>query len=528
MKRLVALILACLLMVGSAIAETDFEKEYFIPSLIQEGQYPAVTDGSVSLTYWMPIDTRALTYIEDNDGNAAWKLAQETTGIDYKFIHPAAGTATESFNTMMASGELPDLIQMTTENMYSGGIEKMYNDGAIVDLTPYLEEYAPQYWDEIHHDDTILRQVTCNGKVLGFYKMTFADAQPWVYANIREDWLKEFGMESPATIAEYEAYFDAILANKPGVVPLYVNFNNAEQLMPLLSAFDMLKGFYVDNGVVKNFWNADGLKEFIELMRKWYEKGYITKDFASLTDTEVFAMFDVGTLGMYIGSYETAAIRAADLNIEVSHCRYMRKEKDSKVRTEITNYPVSETLPVVTVVTSACKDVAAAVKALNFNYTKEGALAFTFGMEGDHWNYDETTGIPTFTEFMTKNPDGMTIGHVSYIYKCHIRSGYVFPDNIGIPSTSNTGKGRGKWVGDNDPNVSSELRLPPIRMLPEDSEERNEIMTEVDSYGTEMLLKYVTGVESMDSFDSFVNEVMDMGLDRALEITQKAYDEFVK
>lgn len=53
-------------------------------------------------------------------------------------------------------------------------------------------------------------------------------------------------------------------------------------------------------------------------------------------------------------------------------------------------------------------------------------------------------------------------------------------------------------------------------------------MTEVDSYGTEMLLKYVTGVESMDSFDSFVNEVMDMGLDRALEITQKAYDEFVK
>ena len=62
---------------------------------------------------------------------------------------------------------------------------------------------------------------------------------------------------------------------------------------------------------------------------------------------------------------------------------------------------------------------------------------------------------------MTKNPDGMTIGHVSYIYKCHIRSGYVFPDNIGIPSTSNTGKGRGKWVGDNDPNVSSELRLPP-------------------------------------------------------------------
>lgn len=531
MKRIIALLLTLLLLSGGALAETDFERDYYIPPAIQDGQYP-IAQNNVSLSYWMTIDTRALTYIEDNDGNAAWKKAQEITGVDYQFIHPSAGTASEAFSTMIASGELPDLIQMSTENAYAGGIEKMYEDGAIVDLTPYLEAYAPQYWEVIHHDDTVLRQVTCNGKVLGFYKITFADAQPWVRANVRADWLKEFGMDSPMTIADYEAYFDAILANKPGVVPLHINFNNAETLMPLLSAFDMLKGFYVEDGVVKHFWNADGLKEFITLMSQWYEKGYITKDFASLTDTEVYAMFDAGTLGMYIGSCDTCAIRAADLGIEVTNCRYMRKTENSVVHTELTNYPVAEDLQTVTVVTSACDNIAAAVQALNYNYTKEGALNFTFGIEGEHWNYDKSTGIPTFTEFMTNNPDGMTIGHVSYIYKCHIRSGYVFPDEIGIPSLSapdeETINARALWAGEHDPNVNSELRLPPIRLVSEDNEERSEIMTEVDSFGMEMLLKYVTGVESLDSFDTFQEELYAMGLDRALEITQNAYDEFVK
>ncbi len=526
LKKLFLLTLALMLFTCTALA--DYQSDYYIPPVANEGQYPVVSDGSVSLSYWMSINASAVSWIANNDENSAWKKFQEVTGVDLKFIHPAVGTEAESFKIMVASGDLPDLIQCSY-GTYTGGLPQMYTDGLIVDLKPYLEEYAPQYWEVINHDPDTFRYVQDDDKILGFYRITYDDANPWTRANLRQDWLDEFGMESPVTIADYEAYFDAILANKPGVTPLTINLENAETLMPFTSAFDLLKAFYVEDGVVKNYYNADQLYDFVSLMNKWFQKGYISKDFASLTDTEVMALFDGGMLGMYVGSCDNCAIRTANMDIEVTNARYMRKEADSVVKTEIFVTPATQSW--LTVVTTACKDIPAAVAAMNYAYTKEGAETFTFGIEGEHFNYDPVTGIPTFTEFMTNNPNGMTISNVSYVYKCHISSRYSFPDTIGIPTLKSadgtTIDARGLWRGENDPLVNASLRLPAMKLTAAESQERADVMAEVGTYGQEMIYKFVVGTESLDKFEAFQKEIMDMGLRRGLEITQGAYDRFI-
>ena len=63
---------------------------------------------------------------------------------------------------------------------------------------------------------------------------------PYVRFNVNKDWLDEFGMTEPKTIAEYEAFFQAVLDNKPGVVPLFISRKSAEQINLLMGAFDML------------------------------------------------------------------------------------------------------------------------------------------------------------------------------------------------------------------------------------------------------------------------------------------------
>lgn len=60
-----------------------------------------------------------------------------------------------------------------------------------------------------------------------------------------------------------------------------------------------IKDFYVDNGKIKFGQMEPGFKSYLELMNKWYEKGYISKDFTSIEATEVNTLFDTGKIGTF-------------------------------------------------------------------------------------------------------------------------------------------------------------------------------------------------------------------------------------
>ena len=141
---------------------------------MNEGQYPIDEEG-VTLTYWMPINSGAANFISSYDENPSYQAVQANTGVDIEFIHPAAGTEVESLQLLLASGELPDMIQVQREDWYSGRLKALYEDGAIIDIAPYLDEYAPQYKEVINHDEVAQRQIIDDGKVYGFYKITYAD-----------------------------------------------------------------------------------------------------------------------------------------------------------------------------------------------------------------------------------------------------------------------------------------------------------------------------------------------------------------
>ena len=49
-----------------------------------------------------------------------------------------------------------------------------------------------------------------------------------------------------------------------------------------------------------------------------------------------------------------------------------------------------------------------------------------------------------------------------------------------------------------------------------------------DNFVNEKYTKYLMGVESLDTFDDYVKQLKDMGVDRALKIYQTAYDRVMK
>ena len=78
-----------------------------------------------------------------------------------------------------------------------------------------------------------------------------------------------------------------------------------------------------------------------------------------------------------------------------------------------------------------------------------------------------------------------------------------------------------------DTNEQSYLRLPPISLTTEESEERADIMIQVDTYAQEMMLKFITGAESLDYYDTYLQELDARGMQRAIEITQNALDRYL-
>ena len=64
------------------------------------------------ITYWCQLADGIVSANFSNLGDTPFaKGLMEKTGITIEFLHPASGAGTEQFNLIVASGELPDIME---------------------------------------------------------------------------------------------------------------------------------------------------------------------------------------------------------------------------------------------------------------------------------------------------------------------------------------------------------------------------------------------------------------------------------
>ena len=87
------------------------------------------------ITIWMPL-TGAVSTLSKNQGDTPLaKAISKATGVEAEFIHPANASLAEQFNIMIASDDIPDIVQYSWNN-YPGGTGKAVSDGVILTSTP--------------------------------------------------------------------------------------------------------------------------------------------------------------------------------------------------------------------------------------------------------------------------------------------------------------------------------------------------------------------------------------------------------
>ena len=487
--------------------------------------YP-LSDGSVEFTWWYPIDSRVLQYMKSYAENPAFQEIQKKTGIKIKFIHPPVSNTEENFNLMIASGDLPDLIQ--TANRYPGGEIKAWEDGVYHELTPWMEKCAPDYYRLIHSREDVEKQAYKTGKkLLAFYKLCFDPLIPFLRPILRADWLEEFGMDAPRTFDDFEKYFQAIQAKKHGVTPFFIDFSAAGQQNIFMSPFNMNPSWYQIDNKIQAYFDAPEYKNFLERMQNWFVKGYLSKDVASMKLAQAFALFDSGKLGGYSESVDATFSRLwGNKNIRMTTTPDPRLYPGQKLHFGDPGYPIGG-IPDANAVTTACKNTELAVKFLNFGYTPEGSMIYNYGAEGLTWTMVD--GEPRFTDYYLNNPQGMSGGVLSYALRIHFGPKLLRSDMvISKAGTSDAMQlaiynNRMRWS--DDPDIDSAYRLlPGIELTTAERDEYNAIMANVNAYVSEMKLKFIMNAESLDNYDAYIRRLYQLGYPRAKEIYQAAYD----
>jgi putative aldouronate transport system substrate-binding protein len=484
-----------------------------------ESGYPIVKT-PLTLKYWAPIHPNASQYIKNYNENEAYQEVEKRTGIHIDFIHPVQGQEKEQLQMLVAAGDLPDMIQGTNGN-YNGDAAKGVADGVFLDLTSKMEKYAPDYYKLVNSEAETKRAVTdASGKYAAFYRIKPVGDPAWRRVLLRQDWLKELGLDIPKTVDDYEKVFKTILEKK-NVAPYVLNNNGIEE--QFLWPNNVSADFFLKDTKTIAYGQIDPkFKDYLTLMNKWFKAGYISKDFAGLQIAQALTMFESGKTAVVVDSIDAEYAKAKAVNISITPAPFPRLTADQKLFYTPREWAKRGEE---TVVTSKSKYPNEAMRWINFAFTEEGSRIYNFGVEGK--SYVMENGKPKMLDYIL-NPSKFTSENANYILKIHFGPKKGDPDtlcNASVVKSPDSLAMRRMWS--DDKNLDLSLSLPPIQLTAEENTARAKIMTEVNTYVNEMVLKFILGAEPLTKFDDYVAQVKKLKIDEAIKITQTAYDRHI-
>lgn len=508
---------------------TSTNAEVITEETTADSAYPIDTD--VTLTYWMELNSNvAANYNNMADTPFGRNLAKKT-GINIEYIHPATGQVAEAFNLLLSEKVLPDIIENNWLD-YSGGPEKAIKDGIIIPLNDVIEQYCPNLKAYLKAHPKIDAMVkTDDGTYYCFPFIRGGDALLTSTGLVlREDWLEELNLEVPETIEEWEIVLTAFKEEKNAAAPFTFQYSLEDftNNNPWEYAYGVTRNFYLnDSGKIVYGAVQDGYKEYLQLMNRWMDQGLIDVDLLTLTGEQVAAKIINGSAGASFGYCGSGmgnwikAGKAKDENYNLVAAPYPTLDKGTKpeMGQRDNNYIGIGSAAIST----SCENIELAAKLLDYAYSEEGNILYNFGEEGT--SYELINDEPNYTELLLNNPDGISVTHAMGGY---IRANYNGPfvqDQAYVEQyyTLDNQKDAVKiWA---ETNMEKHI-VPPITPTAEESQELSQIMYDINTYRDEYAIKFIFGTIDFSEWDTYVDTIYKMGLDRVLEIQNDALDRY--
>lgn len=488
--------------------------------------YPIKTD--TELTYWSAITSNVSASTSNLGETPFAKMLAEKTGVKVKYIHPPLGQENEQFSLLVASNELPDMIQWDWLTAL-GGPDASIGDKVIVNLNDYMKDYAPNLTNVLADNSDFDKMVkTDNGD---YYVFPFLKGDEMLLTTsgmiIRQDWLDDLGLEAPKTASDWENVLAAFRDKKGATAPLTVKGVEYEVLFRMLNTHTEF--YRDDSGKVIYGPLTPEYKEAVTRLKDWFDKGLLDKNFASVDSTILSANMlngksgaTFGTGGGCLGKWlQTAKSTGAD--IDLAGISMYAADGTSPSHFMYASLPYSPWGSVA--ISTACKDIPLAVKYLDYGYGEDGYMLNNFGIEGE--SYTMVDGYPTFTKDITNNPDGLTMSQAMsrYVRSCDsgpfVQAKEYIEQYYSMPQQQEALK---KWTYGTEETLATQM--PQITMTADESDEFSTLYAEIKKVRDTMTTSFITGVLPIEKYDEFIQQLQKLNVDRAIELEQSALDRY--
>lgn len=457
---------------------------------------------------------------------------EKNTGVEIEWQTKAEGTDnTTAINLVLQNEELPNIF--ITEMDIAKRTE-LYEDGLIYDLTDYLPQYAPDFWEYINLPENAAnkRAITNNdGRILAFPCVRESDFNiTYTGPIIRKDWLDKLGLDMPVTLDDWEVVLKAFKENYGAYFSSALSRFNSAGLASGTGAYASTSfGLYVDNGEIKCANVQEEWKEMLTYLHRWYKEGLLDPDFGSLDDKSVRAKALSGECGIVYTATSQMSNIINDAELEGNGAEWVGLSYPRTAEGVATSYIQSAcqtvNLTVSALVMTSCseEELITAIKLLNYGFTEEGMIYLNFGEEGVSYEVAED-GSLKFTELLTKDERGLATAMIDHTAMYGGFAGIQMEEFVVAKNPQAAVDAIYTWI---DNTEAAEHIVPPYTRTSEEQTTYSDIASVVKTYVSEMSLKFITGDESLENFDKFVDTLYSYDLQKLLDSEQAVYDRFV-
>ena len=509
-----------------------------------------VTSTGEKYTYWASLPSSVSQTHTSFSELLMYQEMIKATGVDVEFIHPSAGsTGTEAFQILLASANFPDMMEYNW-GAYAGGPDQAINDGVIISLNKYLEDYAPNYYDYMEGkkgEENGFRfkasSVSMEGNYYGFKQLRVGNVKGFSGFYVRKDFLDKWGLDIPTTIDEWENVFK--VAKENGIKrPL-----TGDEALFSIRGLDMFnvawkvrKAFYVDGKTVKFGPFETAYKDYVAKMADWVKKGYVDVDYITNETINVESAMTNGTSVASFGSVGAglgkliAAMEEKDPNYKLAACPYpVLKEGETpwaqQIGEDATDASIAISVQCGAENENRYKE---AIKFCDFHYSEEGMILKNFGIEGETYTLEKDEEGVTHFVYTDKIYDHEKIGAHSVEAALFY---FMRPSNApGINQPADFLNGYYTYEAQQDAikvwnkhaDVAKKNVLPTLSYTAEEAAERATISAAARDNLDAAISNIILGKASIDSYDDAIKAAKKAGYDRIVEGTQIAYDRYLK
>lgn len=511
---------------------------------------PSKTDEVVKLKYFTVFPPGHAAHFQTLNDNPALQDIAKATNVEVEIDGVPSANYAERKNLLFASGDLPDLIY--SNSAASDSLMYGVNDTLIRPLDDLITSDGKNFSDWIKIEPMArLQTLSADGKQywMPYLDITLAKIiQVGNYA--REAWLQKLDIEPPKTTDELydvlKKFKDQDLAGGGNTLPL--SAQNASNLVyPFFGSFGVSHGIYQEDGVAKYGPMEPGYREALVYLNKLYNDGLIASDYLT-HDANIYnanLIDNIGITWAWTGSGLRTPLTASGKKLEdileewrpISGFRGPNGDLDWFM----TGWgAVTNNLGVF--ISTASKNPEAAMRYIDYGYSKEGAYTIVAGRRGEFWDFD-SDGAFYVTDKALNNPAGYDPSET-----LQRNGGMTWAYTVGVCGLSRHNPDPGWPLGYDSVNYKRQLfgeepdslykrhldswwDTNPNKQLPanisytaDEQEKINVLGQDIGTLVSENLHKVIMGLEPISKWDDIVSQLKGMKVDEYLAQYQSALD----